>query len=305
MPPRITTVAAEEQNTAQEEEFQEESSQSSWDSLEQEFDGVDGADFADEDLEVKEPSQEDDVPETAEAEPEPKAEEPTPEPAPPAEAPVEEPAPEVVAEEQKVEEAPKVVEEPPQPAPQPQAPQLTDQQRQELRGQAVIQLAGGYQLSQEQLDLIETDPGRVLPTLAAELHLGIYEHVVNSVMQQLPAVLGSFMQVREVSARQEGDFFKKWPELSKYKEQTLQMARMWREMNPTATEAQAIDGIGKAAMAALGLGNVSAIPDAAATPSAPAFTPPAAPPVQRTTASSKPLNPFEELSKQWDEEEFD
>ena len=294
--------AKTETNTAQEEDFKEETPQSSWDSLDQQFDTSEGADFVDETEAKKEPSAEDDVAEVEEAEPvaeEAKAAEPKVSEKPEDEAPVEEPAPEAKkVEEEKKEE----VEETP---PAPETPQLSDTQRQELRSQAVEQLAKSYEFDEETAAELETNPAKVIPKLAAELQVRVYENVVSTIMQQLPGALDGVVRSKETAARRENAFFSRWPELKGYKKQTLQMAQMWRQMNPSASEDVAIEEVGKVAMAALGL--TGAQVQAAAEPASVqrTLTPPTAPPVQRTTASTKSKNPFEALAEQWDVEDYE
>lgn len=306
MDPALKNDPAEEAVNAPEEDFKEESPQSSWDSLDQEFDESDGANYVDEPIAEKQPAKADDVAEVSEAEePEdPETLEPEASKQPEEKAPVEEPAPEV--EKAEAEEKSQAQEEEPPPEPEtPSQPQLSEAQRQELRGQAIMQLTQQYALSDEDANAFDTNPAEVLPKLAANLHLQVYENVVNSIMQRLPGALEGVIKSREVTTQREEEFFGRWPELREYKDQVSQLAYMWRQMNPKASSAKAREEIGKVAMAALGLSPQTSVAANPPPVKEKTLAPPPTPPVQRAAQPKQPGNQFEQLAAQWDQEDFD
>ena len=200
------------------------------------------------------------------------------------------PEPEVVAEpERKVEETP----------PEPPAPRQTEEERRAIRGQVVEQLTQKYQLGKEEAEAWELNPVEVLPKYAAELHMRIYDDVVNSVVQQMPGLMDWHLKAKEDRAARENTFFSAWPELKGYDREVTQIAQMWRQMNPTADEKTAIESIGKIALGALDLRREA--------PPVPAASPPSdvgrgSPPVPSRSTQAGSRNPFEALDAAWDEE---
>lgn len=166
-------------------------------------------------------------------------------PAEPAPAPVEEPAatpaePEVPA--QEIPEAPVI------PA---QAP-ITPEQLAEYKANFQTHLTKQYAFSEEEVLSLQTEPEKVLPQMAARLHMEVLDNVMQHVYQALPNVIQSHTQssLREQKAQEE--FFGAWPELRGAEQQVLQMGQMFRQMNPKATPQEAIQRIGEITMAALG-----------------------------------------------------
>ena len=261
-----------------------ETSESSWEGLADSFDEADGADF--------------------EAEPEVEEVEETP--APVAE---EKEEPEVLKEEPVAEE--KKEETPAQEKPQavkeePKAqPQQTEEERQAVRGQAVERLTQSYQLSKEDAETLEVNPAEALPKFAAELHLRVYDDVVNSLVQQMPKLMDWHLSAKQEGEAREGAFYSAWPELKGYEGEVLQIARMWREMNPAAEEQAAIQAIGKIALGALDIRRGEAVsPQPSAQPSVANVTR-SSPPVSSRSAQAANRNPFEALDAAWDVEDVD
>jgi hypothetical protein len=175
--------------------------------------------------------------------------------------------------------------------------QFTPEQIQAAENAYAAQLAGLYQFDEETALRLQTEPEKVLPALAAKLHLD----VLKAVMQQMQGVLPRMLETQTQSSAREtkakGDFFKAWPELAKYQTQVLQVGAMFRQLNPTASAEEAIQRIGETAMATLGLKR-----------SAPAGNPPPATPTPsyrpaapgRTSAPVAPQTVWDELSSEDD-----
>lgn len=282
-------------NTALEEELQEETPQSSWDSLDQEFEAEEPLDLGEEEPQQteEEPEETSDDEAVAKTPPEEETVEEAEEPAkeePESESP-EKPAAQAPEEQKVVEE---------EEAPPPPQPQLTAEQRQALRSQAVEELAKGYVLTEDEAQAFETDPVKALPRLAAELHTRVFETVVGAVMQRLPEVIHGTLATQQVTKQREDAFFSRWESLAPHRKEVLQIAQMWRQMNPTASTEEAIEGVGKIAMAALGLTQPG--PEPSSPPPVASPTPPRNPPVQRTAPTRQPTNPYSRLADEWDAE---
>lgn len=260
-----------------------ETSESSWDGLADSFEEAESGEFDDLTTEVEEET----PPVEAEKEPEAAVEE---EAAPSEEEKKEVPAPEATKE---------VVKEPEPPA----QPQQTEAERQALRGQVVTQLAQQYQLSKEEAESFEVNPSEALPKFAAELHMRVYDDVVRSLTQQMPRLMDYHLQAKQESAKHEDAFYSSWPELKGYQKEVLQIAQMWRSMNPQADEAAAIQAIGKLATSALDIPRTSAAASEPP-PSAPANVTRSTPPVAGSSSRAN-QNPFEALDAAWDVEDVD
>jgi len=194
-------------------------------------------------------------------------------------------------------------------APLPEAQQQftpTPEEREFLRQQALTGLAQRYQLSEEDATALQVEPEKVLPKLAANLHAAIYEQVLQRVYAEAPALIERNLRAQEDTRRAEEAFYAKWGNLRQHEAEVQRVAVMWRQMYPQATLEQAIDGIGAAANALLGLGQAAPV---AAAPPPPAPPPPPAGPSSRVGAVppsrsrlSAEEQSFVDLSKVFEEE---
>ena len=135
--------------------------------------------------------------EVTEEVPEPKAaEEESKEPEPPTEEPQ--------AVEQPVEE---VVEKPPVEEPQtPTEPvvQRTPEEIEALRTKAQTELRQSYELTSEEAEAMVSEPEKVLPSLAAKVHMQVYEQVMQGMVAQMPQMVKGLMdQDRQVRSHEE------------------------------------------------------------------------------------------------------
>lgn len=200
----------------------------------------------------------------------------------PAVAAVEEPKPELIAAEE-----PKVVEKPAVVAPAPvqevsqavvepqAAPQMGEADRELFRQHALQQLATRYKLSEEDATALQVEPEKVLPKLAATLHEAIYRDVLQRVAAEAPAFLSQSLSEKTANEKAEAEFYGRWGALRGHEEQVKQVAMMWRQMYPKASLAEAVEGIGSAAAALLGIQPGAGVPSAQPPPPAP--PPPAGP----------------------------
>lgn len=175
-------------------------------------------------------------------------------------------------------ELPKAQETTPEPSaePQPTAEPVVDlnAQRSTLR----TTLVQRYALNEEMAEKALTDPGSVLPELAADLQLNVTEAVTYGIMSILPQILEQHLKQREVTQQGEAAFFGKWKDLNtpQGRQAAQQFGAAFRNLNPKASAQEFIEKVGAAAMLSLGLNpGVQEAPPSVPTANLP--PPPAAP----------------------------
>lgn len=132
--------------------------------------------------------------------------------------------------------------------------QLAEQQRQwqAYQSQQTAQLEQYYAMNEEDALALATEPEKVLPKLAARLHMQVMQNVQQQLAQTVPNVLKNVQESTARESQAKEQFFGKWPELRGNEAQVLQAGLMYRQMNPTASPQEAIEGIGRIVMAATG-----------------------------------------------------
>lgn len=223
----------------------------------------------------------------------------------------EKPAAEEEQVEEEVQEQPRA-EEPPQPQ-QPPNPYLEaqrmafeQQQRQASRQAALADLEQTYAIPETDVELLQTEPEKVLPRMAAELELRVMERVMQLAESQLPSMVSRVTEQKTESQKREEVFYNEWPQLREHGAQVAQIAQMWRQMNPQADTRKAVQEIGRIASAALGLqGAAPAEPAPAPAPLPPVASPvtPSSPPTGRV--AQKSMNPYEAMAMAWEETDDD
>lgn len=147
------------------------------------------------------------------------------------------------------EEKPAVIEEETKPA------EEVTQALEEARVKARDQLKEKFALTEEQEDLLIQSPNKVLPELAANLYLDLFDSIMGGFQQQLPGLIRQVIQTDQVQQKQENAFFEAWPQLNKpdYQETVQRIAQSYRALNPQTSEEEAIKEIGAQAWVALRL----------------------------------------------------
>jgi len=153
-------------------------------------------------------------------------------------------------------------------APQAPAPQvagvqappagITTEELLQRRQAWADQLAQQYQIPEADIDVLATEPHKVLPQLAANIVVNTYEAVVQYLNHAMPHLIGTMMHQANVYRSETERFFQAWPELRESKDPRLGQTVTWiaqgyRKMNPTASVDQAIQDIGRQAIAALNI----------------------------------------------------
>ncbi len=173
-----------------------------------------------------------------------------------------------------------------EPAPEaPVQPTLTPEQQQEERAKwrddTVEALAiGQYALSEEQVDLLDTDPGKMLSRFAARVYLDSVENAAAAVMQLLPQALAQMNTQTTQSDKLKGQFFETWDKLNPEEHGSIlgKLGTAYRTANPQATPDEFIRDVGASAMVALKIPFEEAVI-------------PSAEPAANLTSAHKPLGP--------------
>lgn len=134
----------------------------------------------------------------------------------------------------------------------PPTPVVTPEQLQEYKEKFSAALEAHYAFDEEQATALQVEPEKVLPKLAARLHMEVLDNVMQHVYNALPNVIQSYTEMSSREQKAQEEFYSVWPELKGYDQQVLQMGQMYRQMNPAATPQEAIQRIGEMTMAALG-----------------------------------------------------
>lgn len=135
-----------------------------------------------------------------------------------------------------------------------------DEQRAQWRNETLSKLEQHYatQLSDEDRDLLLTEPERVLPKLLARSYMDVYDSLMVGMSKQMPTQVTQLMEQQKQAAKAEEAFFGRWPKLKeaaladKSKADILRRTvQTYRQVNPNATPEQAIAEAGAMAMVAL------------------------------------------------------
>jgi hypothetical protein len=137
--------------------------------------------------------------------------------------------------------------------PQPTAPQPTQEQVQAAERAYAAQLENLYRFDEETALKLQTEPEKVLPALAAKLHLDVMKTVMSQMQGLLPQLVETQTESVKRNVQAKEQFYGAWPELKGYEQQVLQVGHMFRQLNPNASAEEAIKRIGELAMTSLGL----------------------------------------------------
>lgn len=135
-----------------------------------------------------------------------------------------------------------------------------------------------YKLSDDEATAAISEPEKALPRLAAKVHANVLDAVTHGLMQQMPNVVQKILVSQMQQTQAANSFYEKWPALAEHRGQVMQVANIYKQMNPNVPVEEAIQQIGLQASVMLGLpieGYSDAAP--APTPDVP-VTPPPVPP---------------------------
>lgn len=110
-----------------------------------------------------------------------------------------------------------------------------------------------YAPDQETAELLDTEPSKVLPKIMAGMHMHVLTAAVTQIAQMVPSLVGQYQQAEESHRAAEQGFWEAFPELEGHKDEVVQIATMYRQMNPQADVAKATKDVAALAMVQLGV----------------------------------------------------
>ena len=176
-------------------------------------------------------------------------EEPAPHPPPVEPAPPEEPTPaEPPAEEPEPEPEPEPtpeVQPPETPTPEPPE-QPSEEKLEEMKQQMLQGLETQFQISEDEALQLVTQPREMFPKLQARMFMGMYEGLMSTLRQHLPAAIEQTIKQSSARAEKVDTFFAAWPKLDKVKHgaDVANFAKVYAEVNPDASEEEVIRDVG-------------------------------------------------------------
>lgn len=167
-----------------------------------------------------------------------------------------------------VQEAPPTVQASPEPAVDPSA---QAESYKAWRTERMTELEKQYALSEDDAVTLQTAPEKVLPVLAAKVHMEVLESSMRAVQAMMPAMLGRLQEGSELNNRAKSLFNSVNSDLAdpQYEAAILQFGQVYRSMNKTAPPEEAARAIGNLVRAAYGLVPPSAAQPAGVPPTAP------------------------------------
>lgn len=142
-----------------------------------------------------------------------------------------------------------------QPAPDQQVdPQQVVQAFQQWRQNAEHVLSNShYNLSQEDANQINIDPGQVIPKLMSRVYLDAVTAAVNVIAQALPYTVMNTIDAHNGYQKNEDEFFGEWPGLKDHHAEVIRTGQVFRHLNPKASKADFIRSVGAQVAMSLGL----------------------------------------------------
>lgn len=152
-----------------------------------------------------------------------------------------------------------------------------------------------YQMDEDEATEALTDPQKVLPMLAARVHVEAVQHVLGALAQILPTVVGGVLQAKQEHSQVMDEFFTKWPTLDRTSDlgTVLELARVYRAQYPNASKDELVQKVG--AMAVVQLGKLPTIQTAQAKVPASPYQPVGRAPVVQQPSSAP--NPWDEVAE--------
>lgn len=166
---------------------------------------------------------------------------------------------------------------PPASTEQPAQPFDWEKHRQEF----IPKLEKQYALSEQEVTDFQTNPGAVIPKLAAQLHYNVTMALQAAIKEFIPHAIGGEMQTQALRTRHEASFYSQHPKLKEAVEKDIkvesainQCIASVRAANPRASMADVMKQSGLLAMITLGIDPTqSAAPAAAPAPVQPQTIP--------------------------------
>jgi len=132
----------------------------------------------------------------------------------------------------------------------------------QLINQAVDYLANNnYKMTPEQSEMMITEPEKIFPVMAAQMHVQLIQDMAQQISQQIRQQVPQMMKSEQAAANAEREFYGKYPGLQnkQYESVVTNSIRLVKQLNPNANRTQVMDLAASAAAQTLrqaGYGNV-------------------------------------------------
>lgn len=132
---------------------------------------------------------------------------------------------------------------------------LTSEQIEEARNQYIDQMAEQFAVSDEEADMLRTEPEKVIPKMMARAMTQALEQSVQIMRNNLPQLVGTQLTQQSKAQEIESKFFGKYPELKDKKAIKVAegAAKAYRQANPDATLEEVMDSVAFMTWKRLGL----------------------------------------------------
>lgn len=112
--------------------------------------------------------------------------------------------------------------------------------------------ATAFQLSQEDLQALETDAPGHIPKLLAKVYLRSQVNMMQQLERYIPAMLQRYAETAQKVSANEGKFYQRWPDIkqAQHGELVRRYAQVYRASNPQASMEQMIEDLGPMVMMA-------------------------------------------------------
>lgn len=134
------------------------------------------------------------------------------------------------------------------------APEKVAERYKTWRNDRVKSLAEtSFILTPEQVELVQTEPEKVIPHLMAQAAVTAMEASTQAIAQMLPGLIEKISNSTKKLSQAEETFFGMWPSLNKpeYRPKLTEIGRLYRSMNPTASTEEFAKMVGAMASAQL------------------------------------------------------
>lgn len=205
--------------------------------------------------------------------------------------------------------APAAQETPQTPTPQPvqAVPAADPNEYATWRETRLGQLAEHYAVEEADATALLTEPEKVLPKLAARVHMEVLESSMRAMQAMMPVVMQQIQQHNEVNTSAQNLFYSVNQDLRdpKLEPAIMQLGQVYRNVNPNAGPEEAARAIGALVRSALGMAQGPA--PVMQTPSAPAAAPVPFTPARGGGGGNTPIpssNAFSQLAEEFLQEGF-
>lgn len=131
--------------------------------------------------------------------------------------------------------------------------QFSWEQYQEQRKNVQEQLKESYRLTDEQADKLLENPDEVLPDMAAQIYVDVFEGVMQTMQAQFPQMMEMYEQQRQNAKKSEDEFYSQFPKLRGHEDTVDRIAQAYRQVNPNVSREKFIKEVGAQAHWALGV----------------------------------------------------